>query len=331
MIVDVRRTVAEQLLVGQAESLRAAHAPPAPLSGTLTTGEYLHRVLAGEERITVETLAALEIACYPEYATGTPGRRPIEFVRLSAANPTPLAARFTALEADARDRGTWWDPDDQVWERQRGIHVELKLAGNELANFSAFLRDDWRANDWMWGRLDAVPTLVDLIVTPESIARGVPDPSERLAAIRQLVTESDDDEIRAIGDELWETYGEAIEEELGSINGEATGPLEQTRLALVARRQWEILAEELPGEGPVQERVIGYRVGAERITDPRFRDEIRRRLQEIIDAASQVLLATASANGIARYGTPDRPTWRGRLVRFAVRRGGRFATRRAIK
>jgi hypothetical protein len=30
MIVDVRRTVAEQLLVGQAESLRAAHAPPAP-------------------------------------------------------------------------------------------------------------------------------------------------------------------------------------------------------------------------------------------------------------------------------------------------------------
>ena len=38
-----------------------------------------------------------------------------------------------------------------------------KLAGVELAHFGAFLKRSWRANDWMWGRLDGAERLVRLV------------------------------------------------------------------------------------------------------------------------------------------------------------------------
>jgi hypothetical protein len=47
-------------------------------------------------------------------------------------------------------------------ERQRSSPVD-KLAGVELAHFGAFLKRSWRANDWMWGRLDASERLVSLL------------------------------------------------------------------------------------------------------------------------------------------------------------------------
>jgi predicted acylesterase/phospholipase RssA len=40
-----------------------------------------------------------------------------------------------------------------------------KLAGVELAHFGAFLKRSWRANDWMWGRLDAAERLLTLVDT----------------------------------------------------------------------------------------------------------------------------------------------------------------------
>ncbi len=336
--IDLRREIVERVLVTLAERLRTSDVPENSgdeenqESRPPIPGKYLQRVFSGDDPVSVETLAALEVACYPEHATGTPGRRPIDFVRLSAANPTPLAPCFDALEADAKERGTWWDPDNQIWAEQRGVHVELKLAGNELGNFSAFLRDSWRANDWMWGRLDAVPTLVDLMVTPDAIRRGFSTPDERLEAIRRLIVDSTDGELGEIGSELWEKHGAQIGAELDAVSaGDDITTLECTRAALVERRQWEILSEELSGSGSVREQIRNYRVGAEQVTDPETRKEIRLRLREITDAASQMLLATTSAHGSKRYGTPDRPTWRGRGVRFVVGRGGRWASRRITK
>ena len=42
-----------------------------------------------------------------------------------------------------------------------------KLAGDSFFSFSAFFNDDWRRNDIMWGRLDAVERLVG-VVSPEN-------------------------------------------------------------------------------------------------------------------------------------------------------------------
>jgi patatin-related protein len=44
-----------------------------------------------------------------------------------------------------------------------------KLAGVQLAHFGAFYRRSWRANDWMWGRLDGVRRLVRILLDPERL------------------------------------------------------------------------------------------------------------------------------------------------------------------
>lgn len=67
---------------------------------------------------------------------------PIEFVQLSAHIEQHFASGFSS--------------DD-------------KLAGMSLNRFGAFLKRSWRANDWIWGRLDAVKILMLIVLTPEMI------------------------------------------------------------------------------------------------------------------------------------------------------------------
>lgn len=45
-----------------------------------------------------------------------------------------------------------------------------KLTGLKLMHFSAFYRKSWRANDFMWGRLDGATRIVDLLVDHERAA-----------------------------------------------------------------------------------------------------------------------------------------------------------------
>jgi predicted acylesterase/phospholipase RssA len=42
-----------------------------------------------------------------------------------------------------------------------------KLCGNELGHFGGFMKRSWRANDTMWGRLDAICQLIECLITPE--------------------------------------------------------------------------------------------------------------------------------------------------------------------
>jgi hypothetical protein len=48
--------------------------------------------------------------------------------------------------------------------------LDRKLCGNQLGHFGGFLKGSWRANDIMWGRVDAVCQLIECLVTPERIA-----------------------------------------------------------------------------------------------------------------------------------------------------------------
>jgi patatin-related protein len=47
---------------------------------------------------------------------------------------------------------------------------EDKLTGIRLMHFSGFYRRSWRANDYMWGRLDGATRIVDLLVDPARAA-----------------------------------------------------------------------------------------------------------------------------------------------------------------
>src|SRR4029450_7800014 len=95
-----------------------------------------------------------EVLCLPEFLAGRPGAEELRLARISAAADTPVASAFSRLvegpralrrrhEAVGRRDG---------WEgRADFLRPEVKLAGNELSNFSAFLDARWRDNDWRGG------------------------------------------------------------------------------------------------------------------------------------------------------------------------------------
>lgn len=151
---DIRERILDEVLVPVVTGLATA-----TVADDDSPGGLLHRGLRNHPSpdTAVAALSAVEILGMPEFVYGAPGERAIEFRRMSAANSTPLAQDLTSLRAHAAAKNITWPPaSDQV-------PVKLKLAGNELMNFASFLRPEWRANDWMWGRLDAVRTLVDLL------------------------------------------------------------------------------------------------------------------------------------------------------------------------
>jgi hypothetical protein len=83
-----------------------------------------------------------------------------EFLRLNAAAPLPFQSR------DAVDPAS-------------------KLFGMQLGHFAGFVRRSWRANDFMWGRLDGAARLVDLLIAPRRL-RLSPVKYQTLAAIPGL-------------------------------------------------------------------------------------------------------------------------------------------------
>jgi hypothetical protein len=243
---DDVRSVLLRVLIEIAEQLRA-QTPASTPEGSLHSGRVLGECLGGSEAIDESTLRDLEVLCYPEFVAGAPCQSAIEFHRLSAANRFVIASTFTALLAAAKAQEKWWDPKNTDPATQRGIHVDLKLAGNELNNFSAFLLPEWRSNDWLWGRLDAVPTLVDLLVTSSSLrARRVVGKAE-LAIIRQLAVPATPSDVHAQMSDFFEPRVAQIEEELEALADptQRDPAITTIRDVLVARRQWEILGEEL--------------------------------------------------------------------------------------
>jgi patatin-related protein len=139
---------------------------------------------------------------------------------------------------------------------------EEKLTGLGLAHFAAFYKRSWRANDWMWGRLDGARRLADLLVDPELLRL-------RLDA---APAEGMQDEIVSVRDSLLaiarpeNAFGRYLEtrfqQELGGqmkqvlldelralaawpIDETPPPPLEACRYAVAARLQLSIASEEL--------------------------------------------------------------------------------------
>jgi patatin-related protein len=47
--------------------------------------------------------------------------------------------------------------------------AQAKLTGMQVHHFGAFYKDSWRANDWMWGRLDGAGWVAHLLLDPRRI------------------------------------------------------------------------------------------------------------------------------------------------------------------
>ena len=91
-----------------------------------------------------------------------------EFLRLNAAAPPPFQPRT----------------DAEHWKRENG-DPQQKLFGLQLGHFAGFVRSSWRANDFLWGRLDGAARLVDLLIAPSRLQRS-PLAYETMAAIPGL-------------------------------------------------------------------------------------------------------------------------------------------------
>jgi patatin-related protein len=91
-----------------------------------------------------------------------------EFLRLNAASPPPFQQR----------------PGKGPWQRANGT-PQTKLFGLQLGHFAGFVRSSWRANDFLWGRLDGAARLVDLLIAPTRLQRS-PVLYATLAAIPNL-------------------------------------------------------------------------------------------------------------------------------------------------
>lgn len=87
----------------------------------------------------------------------------IDFIQVSADNPTPLSPGGGAL---------------------------AKVAGLQLGHFGGFMKESWRANDWMWGALDGASHLVAVLVDLARLKQRYLTPDEaaqRLSAIARGV------------------------------------------------------------------------------------------------------------------------------------------------
>ena len=143
-----------------------------------------------------------------------------------------------------------------------------KLTGLQLHHFGAFYKCSWRANDWMWGRLDGAGWLVHMLLDPQRLrllAKQDPDFPERLKS-----------ELRDIAGEdpppgVWDSFppqggSEAMPAELAFLDGSVPTPtnLPTTAMWVAGGLQCHIAAEELVhvAKKADEDAENGYKKGA---------------------------------------------------------------------
>ncbi|NHD17951.1 MULTISPECIES: patatin-like protein [unclassified Actinopolyspora] len=139
------------------------------------------------------------------------------------------------------------------------IPVPDKVRGSGMGNFAAFLSAKWRANDWMWGRLDAVASLVEMLVEPGRLRRHVSDASRAGDELQAILCEPTTAELGELDEpttrkwreflaERWAERSGAVRAELEALFASPADehPLTATRAAVTERLQWTVVAEELP-------------------------------------------------------------------------------------
>ncbi|KAA1250814.1 patatin-like protein [Mycobacterium simiae] len=200
---------------------------------------YLDYLGAGGDRTTIATklfdLAATQRAMLP---ADSGIEQPIELVQVSADTRSLLAPDF----------GT----------------ARHKLTGMQFHDFGAFYKRSWRANDWMWGRLDGAGWLVHVLLNPRRVhwiaqtRVGKPGPEKRSQwFVRQLKNlgapefPSSGYQLPAVGGGTKQLLTERmVLEELAFLDDPArTIPTSMPLTALWLAQAWQrrILDEELDG------------------------------------------------------------------------------------
>lgn len=179
--------------------------------------------------------------------------------------PSAVLARLLTLDVVLYAVGSQRDVRDQFVELvQVSANVSTafggpsqaieKLAGAQLGNFSGFYRKAWRANDWMFGRLDSAERLVRIILNPARFLRLYRDLgkiAEVVKAIEEIALPKAgevDAADRNFLERLWSEMRPEVESELAFLdNPDYPVPeqLSNTVGVIVNRIHLAILREEL--------------------------------------------------------------------------------------
>lgn len=249
-----------------------------------------------------------------------PGSR-IDLLRVVSDDQSPLP--FAALRGE---RG-----------EDSPLRIEDKVRGSDLGNFGAFLSAKWRANDWMWGRLDATSALVDLLADgPRWVQRhaGSDELGDELQAVVSRPTTAELGELdearirqwRTFLAELWSRHAGEVRAELDALFAapEDEHPLTATRGMLTERLQWTVAADEMPFVAEVapgaDPQVSGGSDAGATAPDPeRLTEQVRAYdvgVQRFGDLGERRALGMATRLGLVGY-RAARPTGRGPLPLLA--------------
>ena len=292
-----------------------------------------HRALLGAKPTqTAAVLQALAGILTPLQASRVAATPPISFLRLAGTNRCPIGDLLPGLFAGV--------------DHAQPLDAGTKLCGDELGNFAAFLSARWRANDWMWGRLDSVVSLVDLLTDAHRLyvfATRATDPSDQAgidAARDRLVHDLAGVAESVVNDDSAETIRTEIDALFARPNDLHLLP--GTRQVLARRLQWDVLAAELPqveatGEDPPalgasaapqppltkpdDERLGRYAVGIQSVYD----------LSERRVAAIGMRLALVALRAVKPNGRPGGDATGVARLRAVVARGALLGLLSALK
>jgi Protein of unknown function (DUF3376)/Patatin-like phospholipase len=221
----VQQTPAE--LADGWRGVAAAVAQAAPvLAATLSADDPVLRYLGQDADEIAHRIAQLHIARTALLPETQLADQPMEFIQVSAD---------TATDLDDRNQAT------------------QKLTGLQLHHFGAFYKYSWRANDWMWGRLDGAGWIVHALLDPRrlrTLQRLDDDPptyGQRLVSRLSVIAGTAADE--SSGQPGQAPVPAAVQAELDAVwradQPEPTS-LPETAKWVAAGIQRIILAEELP-------------------------------------------------------------------------------------
>lgn len=130
-----------------------------------------------------------------------------------------------------------------------------KLTGMGLMHFAAFLKPSWRANDWMWGRLDGAYHLCRLLLDSKRLWQLERTAEHLISELEELTGQVAPQTVK---NEISSVLPEPRMEEFPAA---ASAPMEATARWLVREVQQRILKDELPMVGSAIEE--DWKQGAE--------------------------------------------------------------------
>jgi patatin-related protein len=99
----------------------------------------------------------------------------LEVVHVMLASDAVLEQPVELMQLDGNTPNSFGGPEV----------IDRKLTGTRTGHFAAFYKASWRANDWLWGRLDGATRLTQLTLDPGRLRQLADTPESALAAVRE--------------------------------------------------------------------------------------------------------------------------------------------------